>query len=112
VHGLECVPGCCFAAGRSSAARAGAFLEPSGIPQGAIKVSHVRRANRAFPDWDSNSNFRQGIEFLDGLVAAASDAGLHFGSFQDTPKRPIDMLTLDTWLGRVNFGGDRAAPVL
>lgn len=92
-----------------------AFQEPDGQPQGAIIQSHVRRANHGrtnFQDPDSNSIYRQGYEFLDGVApGSVPDAGLNFVSFQDTPKRLIDMLTMDTWLEKVNFGGDPANPI-
>ncbi|MGH4000764.1 MAG: hypothetical protein ACRDTJ_25250, partial [Pseudonocardiaceae bacterium] len=53
--------------------------------------------------------FRQGYEFLEPLDQAPGfRAGLNFVSFQDTPERLRRMLTQDTWLGRINFGGDPA----
>jgi Dyp-type peroxidase family len=113
--GWNAIAGCPFAGGSLSAPGGEAFLEPSGVAQGAIKLSHVRRANHGrqnHSDPDSNRIFRQGFEFLDGVASgAAPDLGLNFVSFQDTPRRLVNLLNLESWLGKINFGGDENAPM-
>jgi Dyp-type peroxidase family len=89
------------------------FREPSGLVTGALKFSHVQRANHdhdtRFSTPDSNRIFRQGYEFVDPPYPGRDlSVGLNFVSFQDTPSRVIATLTQANWLGDTNFGGDLA----
>jgi Dyp-type peroxidase family len=87
-----------------------ALREPPEVDDPIINQSHVQRANHHERPSNSRNSlrvFRQGYEFLEPLDQAPGfRAGLNFVSFQDTPERLRRMLTQDTWLGRVNFGGD------
>ncbi|USA47222.1 Dyp-type peroxidase [Acinetobacter sp. C26M] len=85
------------------------FFEPSNTSDPIVLASHVQRANhhkQVIGDRDSLRVFRQGYEFFEASDQAAKiKIGLNFVSFQDTPERLIRMLTQETWLGNVNFGG-------
>jgi deferrochelatase/peroxidase EfeB len=89
------------------------FAEPPEVADPAVRASHVQRANhhiRPASDFGSRRIFRQGYEFLEWAEGAPGfRAGLNFVSFQDTPGRLLKMMTLEGWLGEVNFGGDEAA---
>ncbi len=85
------------------------FFETPKTSDALVLTSHVQRANHhrePISHRDSLRIFRQGYEFFE-----VSDnnpkvkIGLNFVSFQDTPERLIRILTQDTWLGGVNFGG-------
>lgn len=87
-----------------------AFFEPDTVNETILQQSHVQRANHHLtPVSDRNSLriFRQGYEFLEPLDSAPGfRPGLNFVSFQDTPERLFRMLTQQSWLGDINFGGD------
>jgi deferrochelatase/peroxidase EfeB len=86
------------------------FAEPHSSADPAIGMSHVQRANhhvQPASDPGSRRIFRQGYEFLEWNEGAPGfRVGLNFVSFQDTTERLLGMLTLEDWLGGVNFGGD------
>lgn len=86
------------------------FFEPPNTSDSIILASHVQRANHHKPvvgDRDSLRIFRQGYEFFEVSSEQSTKikVGLNFVSFQDTPERLIRILTQETWLGNVNFGG-------
>lgn len=89
------------------------FAEPPPVDDPVLLRSHVQRANHHVePALDPSSRriFRQGYEFLEWNASAPGfRAGLNFVSFQDTPTRVLQMLTLRDWLGATNFGGDETA---
>jgi len=85
------------------------FAEPPRTADPTVARSHVQRANHHGEGSGSGGRriFRQGYEFLEWTEGAPGfRAGLNFVSFQDTPERLTAMLTGESWLGRVNFGGD------
>lgn len=86
-----------------------AFREPPTVGDATVLDSHVQRANHHLGPTErdvSQRIFRQGYEFLDPPgPGRALQQGLNFVSFQDTLKRLFSILTLQGWLGGVNFGG-------
>jgi deferrochelatase/peroxidase EfeB len=88
------------------------FAEPPTVDDPAVLSSHVQRANHHVEPASgltSRRIFRQGYEFLEWNERAPGfRAGLNFVSFQDTPQRVLQMLTMQGWLGSTNFGGDQA----
>lgn len=91
------------------------FREPPSTSDPLILQSHVQRANHHKTDFerpDSLRIYRQGYEFLEAAgIHPGFRAGLNFVSFQDTPERVLRLLTTDTWLGQVNFGGSAVHPL-
>jgi deferrochelatase/peroxidase EfeB len=84
---------------------------PHGVSDEKITKSHIGRVRHTdgIPTWQDNSNriFRQGFEFLEPIDEIPFfRAGLNFVSFQKTPRRLFNILSLPQWLGNVNFGGD------
>lgn len=107
-------PGCPVAGTRIHDARNDEpYAEPPEVADPIVRASHVQRANHHIrPASDSGSRriYRQGYEFLEWTAGPPGfRAGLNFVSFQDTPARLLKMLTLESWLGGVAFGGDEAA---
>lgn len=102
--------GCPFA-GTTSILNTGneAFREPPPLGDQTILASHVQRANHHLGPTDrdvSQRIFRQGYEFLEPPAPGrVLEQGLNFVSFQDGLKRLFSTLTLQGWLGGVNFGG-------
>jgi deferrochelatase/peroxidase EfeB len=89
------------------------FREPPSNVEAPLKKSHVQRANQIKDVGNPASLrvFRQGYEFLEGAASGGKLLlGLNFISFQDTPSRIINILTRQTWLQGVNFGGDPSQP--
>jgi deferrochelatase/peroxidase EfeB len=89
--------------------------EPVSTPDPILRNSHVQRANHHFAkpaDPASKRFYRQGYPFLESVADAPGfRAGLNFVSFQDTPWRVLALLTEQTWLGAINFGGPQP-PIL
>jgi Dyp-type peroxidase family len=85
------------------------FFETPQTADNVILSSHVQRANHhrePISHRDSLRIFRQGYEFFEVSDASPKvKLGLNFVSFQDTPERLIRLLTQNTWLGNINFGG-------
>lgn len=114
--GHPVVTGGCPVAGTNNIGDAGnvAFREATrpGLDQTVLLQSHIHRSNQQrqnLADPESRRIFRQGYEFFQGIDANGTPVlGLNFTSFQDTPRRVSAMLTLASWLGGTNFGGDPA----
>ena len=91
-----------------------AFREAArpGVDQTVLLQSHIHRANQQrqnLADPESRRIFRQGYEFFQGMDGDGTPIlGLNFTSFQDSPRRVSAMLTLASWLGGTNFGGNPA----
>jgi len=49
--------------------------------------------------------FRQGYEYIEGIDVGGPRLGLNFVSFQNDIRRLHQILSLNGWLGDVNFGG-------
>jgi len=94
---------------------------PPPAPVSVLRASHIHRANpnrdvRSITEQD-NRIFRQGYEFLEQLPDGRLRLGINFVSFQGRLSRVTDILSVDGWLGSVNFGGfsyqrdDAPAPI-
>jgi deferrochelatase/peroxidase EfeB len=82
-----------------------------------LRASHMHRANQnrdSHPDAfipgtpipeEDNRIFRQGFEFLEQLPGGLLRLGVNFVSFQGRLSRVNTILSRETWLGDVNFGG-------
>jgi len=83
-------------------------IDPPSPPATAelLRVSHVHRTNpNRGVSADDNRIFRQGYEFLEQLPDGRLRLGVNFVSFQGRLAQLTNILTLDGWLGNVNFGG-------
>ena len=81
-----------------------------------LRQSHIARTHHSGNNLSGNEDslriFRQGYEFFENVSSAPFfRAGLNFISYQNTPKRLINLLTREGWLGRTNFGGDPDNPI-
>lgn len=84
------------------------YRNPPRAADPLVRVSHIHRSNqnRGDPGQDSNNRiYRQGYEFLEVDDQGQPRLGLNFIGFQRDMKAIRKILSIDSWLGAVNFGG-------
>jgi deferrochelatase/peroxidase EfeB len=87
------------------------FRDPPETGDPLLEASHVHRANqnRAEPSSSAAHRvFRQGFEYLEDIAPSGPRLGLNFVSFQRDIEHLRQILTVEGWLGGVNFGGATA----
>jgi len=96
-----------------------AVLEKGHALSEAIDLSHIQRARHHIGPHGAAAHtaaaaavkerriFRQGYPFLETLESCPGHrVGTNFVSFQWSPGVVTEILGVDSWLGRTNFGGD------
>lgn len=86
-------------------------------PDNLARSSHMNRANLNRPqhgpvDDKDNRIFRQGYEFVEALPGGRLRVGVNFVSFQRRISSLTTILTNQSWLGDVNFGGEPSPALL
>lgn len=86
-------------------------------PDNLARSSHMNRANLNRPqhrpvDDKDNRIFRQGYEFVEALPGGRLRVGVNFVSFQRRISSLTTILTNQSWLGDINFGGEPSPALL
>ncbi len=84
------------------------YRNPPRATNSLARASHIHRSNqnRGDPGQDSNNRiYRQGYEFLDSYPNGSPRVGLNFIGFQRDMATVRRILSINSWLGEVNFGG-------
>ena len=84
------------------------YRDPRRAANPLVTASHIHRSNqnRGNAGQDSNNRiYRQGYEFLEVDEQGKPRLGLNFIGFQRDMAAIRNILSIETWMGAVNFGG-------
>lgn len=85
-----------------------AHFNPPETGDRLVEASHIHRVNQNRAAGGTRAGhriFRQGYEYLEDITPDGPRLGLNFVSFQNDLEQLQQILSLDGWLGDVNFGG-------